>query len=87
MTWQARCAVLSALATYLHASPSVQRAAVRKWEPVAALFGLLWDDNTRRIALSMVCLASESVNHLEPLSHFAHWLDHSTATLCSSILM
>ena len=53
-SWQARCAVLSALATYLHASPSVQRAAVRKWEPVAALFGLLWDDSTRKIALSMV---------------------------------
>ncbi|KAK9905588.1 hypothetical protein WJX75_002584 [Coccomyxa subellipsoidea] len=53
-SWQARCAILSALATYLHASPSVQRAAVRKWEPVAALFGLLWDDSTRKIALSMV---------------------------------
>lgn len=54
LSWQARCAVLSALATYLHASPSVQRAAVRKWEPVAALFGLLWDSSTRKIALSMV---------------------------------
>lgn len=52
--WQARCAVLSALATYLAASPSIQRAAVRSWEPVAALFGLLWDASTRRIALSMV---------------------------------
>ena len=59
MKWQARCAVLSALATYLHASPSVQRAAVRKWEPVAALFGLLWDDSTRKIALSMVRHAHE----------------------------
>jgi hypothetical protein len=53
-TWQARCAVLSALATYLHAAPAVQRAAVHSWEPVAALFGLLWDGATRRIALSMV---------------------------------
>lgn len=56
LRWQARCGVLSALATYLHAAPGVQRAAVRRWEPVAALFGLLWDGATRRIALSMVRL-------------------------------
>ena len=40
--------------TYLHSSPAVQRAAVRKWEPIAALFSLLWDDVMRQVALSMV---------------------------------
>ena len=39
---------------------------VRRWEPVAALFGLLWDAATRRIALSMVRLTL-----LSPLLGFA----------------
>ena len=51
---QARFAVLSAMDTYLHSSPAVQRAAVRRWQPVAALFSLLWDEMTRKVALSMV---------------------------------
>ncbi len=51
---QARFAVLSAMDTYLHASPAVQRAAVRMWQPIAALFSLLWDEVTRKVALSMV---------------------------------
>lgn len=51
---QARFAVLSAMDTYLHASPAVQRAAVRRWQPVAAIFGLLWDETMRKVALSMV---------------------------------
>ena len=51
---QARFAVLSAMDTYLHSSPAVQRAAVRRWQPIAALFSLLWDEMTRQVALSMV---------------------------------
>ena len=51
---QARFAVLSAMDTYLHSSPAVQRAAVRRWQPIAALFPLLWDEMTRKVALSMV---------------------------------
>ena len=51
---QARFAVLSAMDTYLHSSPAVQRAAVRTWQPIAALFSLLWDEMTRKVALSMV---------------------------------
>lgn len=55
--WQARQAVLSLLATYLHASPTVQRTAVLKWNVVAALFGLLWEEPTQQPALDMVCCA------------------------------
>ena len=51
---QARFAVLSAMDTYLHASPTVQRAAVRRWQPIAAIFALLWDEAMRKVALSMV---------------------------------
>ena len=53
-TWQARCAVLSLLGSYLQASPQVQRLAVRKWNVVAVLFGLLWEQRTQRLALDMV---------------------------------
>ena len=51
---QARFAVLSAMDTYLHSSPAVQRAAVQRWQPIAALFSLLWDEMTGKVALSMV---------------------------------
>ena len=51
---QARFAVLSAMDTYLRSSAAVQRAAVRRWQPIAALFSLLWDEMTRKVALSMV---------------------------------
>ena len=60
---QARFAVLSAMDTYLHASPAVQRAAVRRWQPIAALFSLLWDEVTRKVALSMVGF---SLHHSHP---------------------
>ena len=53
---QARFAVLSAMDTYLHASPTVQRAAVRRWQPIAAIFALLWDETMRKVALSMVSM-------------------------------
>ena len=55
---QARFAVLSAMDTYLHASPAVQRAAVRRWQPIAAIFALLWDEAMRKVALSMVSVGS-----------------------------
>lgn len=54
ISWQARCAMLSLLAFYLEASADVQRQAVRKWSPVAALFGLLWEEQTQQLALTMV---------------------------------
>ena len=53
-TWEARHAVLSLLAVYLQASPAVQRLAVLKWNIVAALFGLLWEPPTQKLALDMV---------------------------------
>ena len=52
--WQARQAVLILLASYLHASPTVQRTAVLKWNVVAALFGLLWEERVQQLALDMV---------------------------------
>ena len=57
--WQARQAVLSLLACYLRASPTVQRTALLKWNVVAALFGLLWEERTQQPALDMVpfCLS------------------------------
>lgn len=60
--WQARQAVLVLLATYLHTSPTVQRTAVLKWNVVAALFGLLWEERTQQPALDMVRCAA-------PLTH------------------
>jgi len=48
--------VLSLLSTYLHASPDVQRLAVRKWKAVTALFSLLWEQRTQKLALDMVRL-------------------------------
>ena len=57
---QARFAVLSAMDTYLHASPAVQRAAVRRWQPIAAIFALLWDATMQKVALSMVSSRSPS---------------------------
>lgn len=57
-SWHARCAVLALLASYLEASAHVQRQAVRKWNPVAALFGLLWEEQAQQLALSMVCASS-----------------------------
>ena len=53
-SWQARQAVLALLAVYLQASPAVQRLAVLKWNVVAALFGLLWEAPTQKLALDMV---------------------------------
>ena len=52
--WQARFAVLSLLATFLRLSPAVQRRAVREWDIVKALFGLLWERTMERPALRMV---------------------------------
>ncbi|KAL3142038.1 hypothetical protein ABBQ32_004670 [Trebouxia sp. C0010 RCD-2024] len=52
--WQARQAVLILLASYLHASPAVQRTAVLKWNVVAALFGLLWEERMQQPALDMI---------------------------------
>ena len=61
---QARFAVLSAMDTYLHASPTVQRAAVRRWQPIAAIFALLWEEAMRRVALSMVSVAATVEVHM-----------------------
>ena len=58
---QARFAVLSAMDTYLHASPAVQRAAVRRWQPIAAIFALLWDEAMRKVALSMVSVGATQI--------------------------
>ena len=55
--WQARQAVLTLLACYLRTSPIVQRTAVLKWNVVAALFSLLWEERTQQPALDMVCCA------------------------------
>lgn len=55
-SWHSRCAVLALLASYLEASTDVQRQAVRKWNPVAALFGLLWEEKAQQLALTMVRL-------------------------------
>ena len=52
--WQARQAVLALLACYLRSSPTVQRTALLKWNVVAALFGLLWEEPTQQPALDMV---------------------------------
>lgn len=46
--------MLILLASYLHASPTVQRTAVLKWNVVAALFGLLWEERMQQPALDMV---------------------------------
>lgn len=46
--------MLILLASYLHASPAVQRTAVLKWNVVAALFGLLWEERMQQPALDMV---------------------------------
>lgn len=54
--WHARCAVLALLGVYLHASPHVQRLAVRKWNIVPVLIGLLWEQPIQKLALDMVCL-------------------------------
>ena len=56
-TWHARCAVLSLLGIYLHASPHVQRLAVRKWNIVPVLIGLLWEQPIQKLALDMVRLS------------------------------
>ena len=55
--WHARCAVLSLLGIYLHASPHVQRLAVRKWNIVPVLIGLLWEQPIQKLALDMVRLS------------------------------
>ncbi|KAL0021859.1 hypothetical protein WJX77_009077 [Trebouxia sp. C0004] len=52
--WHARCAVLSLLGIYLHASPHVQRLAVRKWNIVPVLIGLLWEQPIQKLALDMI---------------------------------
>ncbi len=52
-----RCAVLSLLGIYLHASPHVQRLAVRKWNIVPVLIGLLWEQPTQKLTLDMVRLS------------------------------
>ncbi len=56
-TWHARCAVLSLLGIYLHSSPHVQRLAVRKWNIVPVLIGLLWEQPIQKLALDMVRLS------------------------------
>ena len=56
--WESRSAVLSLLALYVHASPEVQRLAVRKGKAVAVLFGLLWEGRTQKLALDMVSSCS-----------------------------
>lgn len=52
--WHARCAVLSLLGIYLHASPDVQRLAVQKWNVVPVLISLLWEQPIQKLALDMV---------------------------------
>ena len=52
--WQARSAMLTLVKGYLDASPDVQRLAVRKWDIVKALLGLLWEEKTQKLALNMV---------------------------------
>ena len=52
---QARFAVLSAMDTYLHSSAAVAAGPLcGGGQPIAALFSLLWDEMTRKVALSMV---------------------------------
>ena len=52
--WHARCAVLSLLGIYLHASPDVQRLAVQKWNVVPVLISLLWEQPIQKLVLDMV---------------------------------
>ena len=68
---QARFAVLSAMDTYLHASPTMQRAAVRRWQPIAAIFALLWDEAMRKVALSMVSMTSAAETEMHMALIFA----------------
>ena len=49
--------MLSLLGIYLHASPHVQRLAVRKWNIVPVLIGLLWEQPIQKLALDMVRLS------------------------------
>ena len=46
--------MLTLVKGYLDASPDVQRLAVRKWDIVKALLGLLWEERTQKLALNMV---------------------------------
>lgn len=58
LRWDGRVMVLSLLTSYLHRSIDVQRRAVQSWHTVTALFGLLWEEKTRSLALCMVRLLS-----------------------------
>ena len=88
-----RCAVLSALATYLHAAPDMQRAAVRSWEPVTALFGLIWDGAK---SPSPWCAPASNVS-LQGVGLFMAWHDslklactppvlHTCGSCCEDII-
>src|SRR5689334_15142465 len=53
---QARFALLHLLAALLAGRPELQRSAVRNWDTVAAVFGLLRDAAMRGAALDVVSL-------------------------------
>lgn len=52
--WPAHRALLELLATYLGLSAAVQRAAALHEPTLGVLFGLLWSDSKRPLALGMV---------------------------------
>lgn len=53
---ESQYALLNLLASLFQSSSSMQRAAVRTWDTVSALFGLLKNDDLREVALRMVRL-------------------------------
>ena len=60
---ESRFALLHLLSLVLYYSPRMQRRAVRTWDTVAAVFGLLRDPTTRNVALRMVSPATIADSH------------------------